>query len=246
MKAWVVVGPNQTPRGNICSALEQAGIPFSLSEGNPDVPPPNQDWLTQIAFGRNLERNELGCLNGHSRAMQDLVASDLPWGMVFEDDANLDHSVLQELSLSFVRPVVISLFSDHFVALKRRSFAAASTSFHRSLTTPNRTVGYLVNKQAAVQIIQHAGRHVADWPVNPFRVAFYVPQVPLLMHSDEHSRIGPRAYARPTLLSQFIGVLRSPRGQRLDAFTIAVWPLILRAFTRLRGYEKSSANARFL
>jgi hypothetical protein len=79
---------------SLCTALRELHLTVELVEGVPGRDQPAAEYFVHAMasfarYGRVLTPGEVGCVLGHARAYERLVASGAPFAFVFEDDALL-------------------------------------------------------------------------------------------------------------------------------------------------------------
>ena len=79
---------------SLCTALRELHLTVEVVEGVPGRDQPAAEYFVHAMasfarYGRVLTPGEVGCVLGHARAYERLVASGAPFAFVFEDDALL-------------------------------------------------------------------------------------------------------------------------------------------------------------
>ena len=118
--------------------------------------------LSKVSSGHFLSPSELGCALSHQAALDHLVAEQLPFASIFEDDAIPKTelaSVLQSLSKQNLRGRFVHLGGLDGLSVQRNIYVkrTASTTFEIhdwSLPYLWRSCGYIVGYNAARQILE--------------------------------------------------------------------------------------------
>lgn len=116
-------------------------------------------------FGKDLTGGELGCLLSHRGIYQKMVNEQIPYALVFEDDARLHDdfpSVVESLLSCPVKyDLVRFLSSDKVARLTQRKVAefAGGYSLNRLLTTPGGAHGYIITLDGAGKLLRATRRN---------------------------------------------------------------------------------------
>ena len=185
---------------------------------------------------------EVGCALAHLSAYRVFLQASAAWCLVLEDDCWIqDPRLLVNRIYGGAlhhpdRPTVISLFTDD------PHPAQGITGLWGPLrVAPQRTLAYLINRKAAECCLQAQTpiRSVADWPLSPQEVDFFVDlESNVLPAPLTLSTIDPRNLARIPSLSRrlqrwsFIWYLKHRSYFRgpMDYFQAMLAPRILRRF----------------
>ncbi len=127
--------------------------------------------------GRLLAPGEIGCALSHRKVYGEILARDLDRAIVLEDDA-----VLGETFFVFpfddpgVKFDVISFYTGNGLIRRRAAKVLGAVTLHRAENWVHNTVGYLVSREGARKLYKASSiiRSVADWPIYPDHLAFYV------------------------------------------------------------------------
>lgn len=154
-------------RAEICSALNKLKLEHSIFEGVDgrgfDVTThPDYDRDNRLKyFGRDLLGGEIGCFLSHKHVMEKIIADDLPYAVVLEDDAVVLYSlppVLNSLvSMNKVPDFVRFLGSKKVNNSKHTKIAKLTDEIDLTVlrTTPGGAHGYFITKEGALKLLKH-------------------------------------------------------------------------------------------
>ena len=116
------------------------------------------------AHGRDLKAGELGCLLSHRAVYQHIVAQNMPFALILEDDARLapeTKAVLEALLQKNIPFDLVRLLGSPKVARKtHRKILKLDGDFWlvRLLTTPGGAHATLVSQEGAQKLLTHLKR----------------------------------------------------------------------------------------
>lgn len=120
---------------------------------------PAYDKKRRLFYGRDLTGGELGCTLSHRKAMEEIIARDLPYGIILEDDVLLtdDFKNVVEALLNAHYPweVVRFLGKDKIKQMKKRELEDLGDGYtlSRLATAPGGTYAYIVTQKAAKRLV---------------------------------------------------------------------------------------------
>lgn len=129
------------------------------------------DW-NERAFRRNTGRDllpgEYGCYRSHIRALSAFLESDLPAGLIVEDDISLvaDLPERAEAALKAVPQAdVIKFFNHRMVGFRHRATTIFGDRIGRALHGPMGSAAcYLVTRSGAMKLLDHMS--IMEYPLD--------------------------------------------------------------------------------
>jgi GR25 family glycosyltransferase involved in LPS biosynthesis len=194
---------------NLESKLVDMGLSFKVSPG---VVPNQIDFhagslhatlQSRLLCQRNLSIGEVGCALAHRKAIGTFLSSDLKYGIVFEDDAEIiadfNFGIMTKL-LDSNFPVIIALGWIQGFAIAKNLKDVKREEPVELLTSPTCAFAYALNRSAAKLMINNHEKIIdlADWPIFALKkVKFYCinansPWV-TANHDPKYSIIGERS-----------------------------------------------------
>jgi GR25 family glycosyltransferase involved in LPS biosynthesis len=155
---------------------------------SPSILATSYDQLAAIRRnGRPMCLPEIGCALSHRRAYQEIIDRRLDRAIVLEDDAILGNSFAEfPFYTTGIDFDVINFFSEEALVCRRPARLVGGVGLHRAAGEVWNAVGYLVSQKgaaklfAATQII----KTVADWPLYPTHLSFYLTVPYLIGHEN--------------------------------------------------------------
>jgi glycosyl transferase family 25 len=151
----------------------------------------NQDRATR-RVGRPLSPSEIGTALSHASIYRRMIDENIDRAIILEDDAVLNDTFFAFPFDAVDWPFdVVSFFTDHSIA-ERKPFAEVSgVRFHRPVWRASCAAAYMVSLAGARKMAAATVRiqTVADWPVSPVKMDFFVAQPFLVKHTREGSTI---------------------------------------------------------
>lgn len=199
-----------------------------------DVP----TWLTE-EFSRphKMSSGQVGCYASHLVAAQMIVARQLPFAVVIEDDAEIDPDLV-DVTLEAVRAMPADWDYLHLSSRFKKSVIRVADVNNRSLIRysvwPSGTVGYALSNRGARKWLNPMPRIRPNDLDNRFawqqhlRV-FGIDPPPIKHNFDLRSEVGrhgPRPHWEPPMVSRFFGYLWSVK-------ELGVWNYIRAEFMNL-------------
>jgi glycosyl transferase, family 25 len=156
-------------RDFITQQLQKAGIEahrIPAVEGT-DLPPNLRAYFDVNGSNLSLKPGEIGCYASHLKAANEIIARDLPFALVLEDDACLAPDTLEkleELVKSLTGPWdLVHLSGKPRQAVKPVTETRLGTTIVRYSRVPSGTVGYLMSRRGAQKFLRPCKR---KWPVD--------------------------------------------------------------------------------
>jgi glycosyl transferase family 25 len=143
--------------------------------------------------GRPLALSEIGCALSHRRIYQGMIDRGLDRAIILEDDAILRDSFSEFPFYTIgVEFDVISFFSEDGLIRRRPAKYAGDVRLYRAVGIVHNTVGYLISRRGAEKLLAATRiiKTVADWPIYPTHISFFL-AVPYLVDHD----VGPSTIA---------------------------------------------------
>ena len=137
--------------------------------------------------------NQLAANISHQMCRYLAYENNYDWYIFLEDDAVIkDEPLFLEFIASLrdelfnFNPIAINLFPAQYAILTKSHLP----NMYKALKIGDYAVGYALNKLALrptlnLQINDFKG--VADWPRNMFKLKWYAPKIPIVVHPDVHS-----------------------------------------------------------
>lgn len=157
----------------------------------------------RILLRRDMSPGEIGCALAHRNVYKRILASDCEYAIVLEDDAVLVDRIDLSLVVDVLRSALPRMLqlrtnpSTSIVIPGQQLVAASGARAFRVGVPPTSTVGYAINRPAAMALIDNDRRvsNVADWPIRAtMAIAFFAPaSPPVTFDSSATSVIGSRA-----------------------------------------------------
>lgn len=175
--------------------------------------------------GRPLSLPEIGCALSHRRVYEIIAQRNLAAALVLEDDAEFGPELSEfpfwTLESGFD---VISLYTFSGLIRNRPHARRGAFALHRGAGRVDNTVAYVISAAGAARLAAatYPIRSVADWPVAPEHLRFYVALPFPVRHpgadsliAEERERLRRGARGEPRgrlarLLSRYIGNLTVP------------------------------------
>ena len=130
---------------------------------------------TRRYFGQPLGRGSIGCYLSHVRAWETFIASHAPYGLILEDDACFDPTLLFHIIQSIIvlpkvkdRPLwdICSFQLNHRGAPIPVAKISNTYTLSTYLTCVTGGGAYVLNRYAAQQLFKHA--FPIQWPVDHY------------------------------------------------------------------------------
>jgi GR25 family glycosyltransferase involved in LPS biosynthesis len=121
----------------------------------------DKDWWFKRNYLRNmkLRRGEIGCYDSHRRVWQDMVDHEIPLGVIFEDDADIQEIHMSTIQKAYQDLNRINPHWDVFYLSRNRKVTRVSRKITSVLAIPDRqTVGafaYVITLAAAHKLLQY-------------------------------------------------------------------------------------------
>ncbi len=112
-------------------------------------------------FGRDLLGGELGCLLSHKKALETLANSDLPYAVIFEDDAVIGNDFASCISaitaLDPLPDLVRFIGKEKVYKTKHKPLKDLGNGIKlvRTQGTPGGAYAYFITKQGAQKLLKH-------------------------------------------------------------------------------------------
>ena len=165
-------------RARISAALDGLGLPFGFSDavdGREGLPPEYQSLIDRAATrkkGRILTDAEFACALSHINVYRRIVADEIPYALVLEDDAVPQPDLVPYLAgRHYESAALTQLVQQDPIIYVRRSGAMSVFDSYRSYLRPPKiiitgTFGYVISFGAAKHFIDGAlpVTSMADWP----------------------------------------------------------------------------------
>lgn len=158
-----------------------------------DLPGIYDEGVAIRTVGRPLSRAEIGCALSHASVYRTILERGLDCALVLEDDARPHDRFFdfpyREITCSFD---VVNFYSEYAIVRRRPAFRIQEVAFHRPVWETRGAVAYLIS-QAGARKLEAATRPlstVADWPVDPTELRFFIGYPFLVDHTDGGSLIG--------------------------------------------------------
>jgi hypothetical protein len=192
---------------NLELKLSELGLKFQISPG---VVPNEIDFhdgllhsafLSNLICKRKIQRGEVGCALAHRNAIHNFLNTDLKFGFIFEDDAEViddfDFDIIMKL-LDSNLPIIISLGWIPGFAIAKNLQVDINDQLIELVTPPTCTFAYAINRPAAILMVSAHERIIdlADWPIYVLnKVNFYATSTPWVTanHDPKLSIIGERS-----------------------------------------------------
>lgn len=142
--------------------------------------------------GRRLSPPELGCALSHRRVYEIIARESVDTALVLEDDAcfaaELARFPFWSLGSGFD---IINLYTVSGLVRSRPHARRAGVALHRAAGRVDNTVAYVISAAGAAKLLAATQpiRSVADWPLPPERLDFYVAFPFPVQHPDSGSLI---------------------------------------------------------
>ena len=161
------------------NSLRKNALSFSISPG---VVPADSDFrnsklhepfISSLVCQRSLSKSEVGCVLAHRSAAQNLIDSVFPFGIIFEDDAELIRSIEANYLAEILNSEVPRIIQFGWLP----GFAVALAEEYQTLPKVKRLVtpatcafAYALNRAAAVLLANQSYKvmDVPDWPIHLF------------------------------------------------------------------------------
>lgn len=152
------------------------------------------------AGGRALSRPEIGCALSHRRIYEVIAGRGIGTAVVLEDDAAFGNELRDfpfwDLAAGFD---VINLYTFSGLVRSRPHAQSGAVALHRAAGKVNSAVGYVVSLRGARKLLAatQSIHSVADWPIPPEHLQFYVAVPFPVQHPGRESVIeGERSRVR--------------------------------------------------
>ena len=209
-----ILGLKENFRGHLLeNHLAQMGFSASRVEGVPKAASLVNNYLTssltfaKFSIRRPLTPGEVACFLGHQFMYSEFLASRAEWGVFLEDDAILTGNLkaLTKNLKNSKHPIHLTLHGAPSLDIEVGEWNSSSDLLNlsdslskRLITPPAGAFGYLMNRQAALLVVERGKlglASIADWPYYwPTKIRNYRVKTPLISHpiSTEQSQIGLR------------------------------------------------------
>ena len=140
--------------------LGRLGLPFEFIDavdGRAEMPAGSSRLGTLLEIGRTMTGTEVGCALSHAAAYRRLVDSPAGVGLILEDDVDIDPRLIDLVTAIDQLPPgwdIVTLFHGMRTQLAGPTQPVATEVAVRRLLHSFGTVGYILNHEAAAQLVE--------------------------------------------------------------------------------------------
>ena len=183
---FVIESPNRRD-SFIGNQLRELGIAYSSIDATfldefPQEFDPKESWAKSK---RHLSLPELGTATSHRKCYMEIVASDIGYALIFEDDCRIINIEIFDQILKFLSEMDLSkaFVVSFFTKVASLKFSETyNTHLYSVVSEPSHAVCYFISNPAAKALLNANQNlaYVADWPKNS-RVHFYLSKEKLIV-----------------------------------------------------------------
>lgn len=163
----------------LSNILDLQGIKYSIANGflisdeDFESEKYHNKKISKLITQRNISKNEVGCAMAHMNATRLFLNSSSPFGIIFEDDAEINAVINLDSAENFLdnsKPRILFFGWLPGYAVSKTTPSQPTTEIIPLLTPPTCAFAYAINRPAAKLLANFTDLIIdlADWPIQIF------------------------------------------------------------------------------